>query len=117
MLRLNNCRFRQGDFELQADFAVAAGARVAVIGPSGGGKSTLLNGISGFLKPASGSITWNGTPMPAGPGDRPLTTLFQANNLFPHLTVFKNVGLGLHPGLRLKPDDIAKVESQIAPTK
>lgn len=109
MLELRNCVFKQGNFELNADLSVIMGARVAIIGPSGGGKSTLLSGISGFLTPTKGSLHWDGTPMLALPGDRPLTTLFQAHNLFPHLSVFKNVALGLHPGLRLGIEQKAKV--------
>jgi len=46
MLRLEGVHIRQGDFDLRADFTVPAGARVAIIGPSGGGKSTLLGALA-----------------------------------------------------------------------
>lgn len=68
------------------------------IRPSGAGKSTLLNLIAGFLTPASGSLTIDGvdhTTTP--PSRRPVSMLFQENNLFSHLTVAQNIGLGLNP--------------------
>lgn len=115
MLTLDGMRYTVGDFSLQADFAVSAGARVAVIGPSGGGKSTLLNLIAGFSEPTKGRVLWDGVDM-AGtpPGQRPISTLFQDNNLFPHLTVAQNVGLGLRPDLRLTGAQKDQVEAALA---
>ena len=94
-------RFEDG-FVLSADLTVPAGARVAVLGASGSGKSTLLSLIAGFLAPGTGRVLWDGanlTPLP--PGRRPLSILFQDQNLFPHLTAARNVGLGLRPDLRI----------------
>ena len=79
MLALNKVRFQQGDFVLSADFLVPTGARVAVIGPSGGGKSTFLNGIAGFIAAEAGKVLWDGEVMPDHPGRRPLSILFQDN--------------------------------------
>lgn len=102
MLKLENLRIVHGGFELTADLSVPQGAQVAVIGPSGAGKSTLLDVIAGFLPPRSGRVLFDGRDLgPLAPGDRPLSMLFQDNNLFPHLTVDQNVGLGLRPNLRL----------------
>lgn len=106
MLELQDVTITQGAFRLSADFAVAKGARVAVIGPSGAGKSTLLSVIAGFYPAESGRILWDGTDIThIQPGKRPLSILFQDQNLFPHLTVAQNVGLGLRPDLRLSPAD------------
>ncbi|MCG6901863.1 MAG: ATP-binding cassette domain-containing protein [Rhodobacter sp.] len=106
MLTLDGFRIVQGDFTLSADFAVPDGAHVAVIGPSGAGKSTLLAAIAGFIAPASGRILWNGADITGtDPGARPLSIIFQDNNLFPHLTAFQNVALGLKPGLRLSAEE------------
>lgn len=111
-LRLEGVRVELGDFALQAELSVGRGARVAVIGPSGGGKSTLLAAIAGFLPLARGRILWEGTDLaPLAPGARPLSILFQDQNLFPHLTVAENVGLGIDPRLRLAPADRARVAS------
>lgn len=102
MLTLEGVIARHDGFELTADLTVHPGARVAVIGPSGAGKSTLLDVVAGFLPPAAGRVLWRGQDMaPLAPGARPVSMLFQDNNLFPHLTVAQNVGLGLRPNLRL----------------
>lgn len=115
MLTFDRCVLSQGAFRLEADFEVAAPGRVAVIGPSGEGKSTLLAGVGGFLLPDEGVVLWNGEDLgPVAPGARPVTTLFQDQNLFPHLTVDENVGLGLRPDLRLSPQDRAQVQDALA---
>ncbi|MCK4713089.1 MAG: ATP-binding cassette domain-containing protein, partial [Marinosulfonomonas sp.] len=98
MLTLEGMEFTWGDFTLTADFTVKTGERVAVIGPSGGGKSTLLSVIAGFLAPTRGRVLWNGNDLAGiAPGARPVSILFQDNNLFAHLTVAQNIGLGLRP--------------------
>mgnify|MGYP001035981379 CR=1 FL=1 len=102
MLTLDKVLIKNGDFRLKADMLIPRGASVAVIGPSGGGKSTLLGAIAGFNEVAEGSITWNGAVISdLPPHKRPMAILFQDNNFFPHLTVAQNVGLGLDPSLKL----------------
>lgn len=115
MLTLEHLRIVQDDFRLAADLAVEPGARVAVIGPSGAGKSTLLAAIAGFVAPASGRILWAGRDLSGlPPGQRPLSILFQDQNLFPHLDVAQNVGLGLRPDLRLSPAEHARTDAALA---
>lgn len=115
MLTLEGLELRQDDFFLRADWQVATGARLALIGPSGAGKSTLLLAIAGFLAPARGRILWQGQDLGAlAPGERPVTLLFQDQNLFPHLTVAQNLGLGLSPALRLDAGGWARVEAALA---
>ncbi|NVO22176.1 ATP-binding cassette domain-containing protein [Donghicola mangrovi] len=98
MLTLEGLDIVQDDFRLTADWSVPTGARVAIIGPSGGGKSTLLSAISGFAE-AQGKVLWNGAPLgDLAPGKRPIAMLFQDQNLFPHLTAAQNVGLALSQG-------------------
>lgn len=102
MLQLDHVTLRQGSFSLSANWSAKAGARIAVMGPSGAGKSTLLAAIAGFLAPSEGAVRWQGQDLgPVAPGQRPVTILFQDQNLFPHLTVAQNLGLGLRPDLRL----------------
>lgn len=115
MLTLDHLTIAQGAFRLTANLTLATGSRTAVMGPSGGGKSTLLAVIAGFLAPASGRILWNGrdiTGLP--PAERPVSILFQDNNLFPHLTIAQNAGLALTPRLRPSPQDRARIETALA---
>ena len=115
MLELEGLRVGHGDFRLTADWRLAAGRIAAVIGPSGGGKSTLLDAIAGFLAPEAGRVLWHGRDLgPLGPGERPVAMLFQDNNLFPHLTAAENVALALTPKRRLTAAQRAEVETALA---
>jgi len=114
MIELDRVVYRYDHAEMRFDLTVAAGAFVAVIGPSGAGKTTLLNLIAGFERPDSGRIRLDQRDLTeAPPAGRPATTLFQEHNLFAHLTAAQNVGLGLHPGLRLGPDQHRQVEKAL----
>jgi len=114
MLHLDQLIITQGSFRLAADWQIAAGSRLALIGPSGAGKSTLISVIGGFFAPASGRVVWQGQDLTAlPPGRRPITTLFQDQNLFPHLTIAQNLGLGLHPSLRLTAVDHDRIETAL----
>ena len=111
MLTLDHLTVIQDSFVLKAHWHVRAGERLAVIGPSGAGKSTLLMTLAGFFMPTQGRIIWNDQDLAAiAPGDRPMTMLFQDQNLFPHLTVKQNLGLGLSPRLHLTVAQSAQVE-------
>ena len=110
LLTLDAVTIRQDDFLLCAALQITAGARVAVIGPSGAGKSTLLGAIAGFVPLAEGRIIWaNADISGQSPALRPISVLFQDNNLFPHLSAFDNVALGLRPSLRLTKTERAQV--------
>ena len=73
---------------------------VALLGPSGGGKSTLLRVLGGLLLPESGEVLVDGAPLPHDP-EAALVTLrkngfvFQGYNLFPHLSALQNIVLPL----------------------
>jgi thiamine transport system ATP-binding protein len=117
VLQLDHLILVEGTFRLVANWSAASGSRIAIMGPSGAGKSTLLSAIAGFFAPREGRILWNGqdlTPVP--PGERPVTILFQDQNLFPHLTVAQNLGLGLRPDLRLSPEDRPRVDRALDST-
>ena len=114
-LTLDALVLSQPPFRLTADWSLPPGSRVALIGPSGAGKSTLLSALAGFFAPTSGRILWQGqdiTPLP--PAQRPVSILFQDQNLFPHLTLAQNLGLGLNPRLRLTEADRARITETLA---
>ncbi len=83
------------------DLAFADGVKVlAFIGPSGGGKSTLLRLLGGLETPDEGSIRIDGAPVPRGEDElrawrRGNGFLFQSFNLFPHLSALENIVLPL----------------------
>lgn len=102
MLRLIDVTWLYEHLPMRFTLEAERGEQIAILGPSGAGKSTLLNLIAGFITPASGKILLgeeDHTRTP--PAHRPVSMLFQENNLFTHLTVRQNIGLGLHPGLKL----------------
>lgn len=114
---LERCAFSYGETRMLFDVGVAAGEIAALLGPSGSGKSTLLNLVAGFEQPDSGRILIGGddvTGLP--PSRRPVSMVFQENNLFAHLSVESNVGLGLSPSLRLQPADRAAIAAALART-
>ncbi|MFZ7201352.1 thiamine ABC transporter ATP-binding protein [Avibacterium avium] len=89
---------------------IPAGQRAAIVGASGAGKSTLLNLIAGFELADKGEIWLNGQNHTfSAPHQRPVSMLFQENNLFTHLTVAQNIALGLKPSLNLSELEKAKV--------
>lgn len=105
---------RQGAFEMALNFTIDPMARVAVIGPSGAGKSTLLMGLAGFLTADVGKIIWQSHNISdVDPSKRPFAVLFQDNNLFPHMTIAQNVGLGIRPSLRLSSVEKTRVEEAL----
>jgi len=73
---------------------------LALIGPSGGGKSTLLRLVAGLEYPSAGTVELNGTRIDYDDEAllrhrRSIGTVFQAYNLFPHLTALRNITLPL----------------------
>ncbi|WP_246714985.1 thiamine ABC transporter ATP-binding protein [Aestuariivirga litoralis] len=102
MLRIENGLYRHGAFSLQIALDVPASSLTAVLGPSGAGKSTLLNVIAGFEKLETGRVIIDGTDVTAQPpATRAVSMVFQDNNVFPHLTLWQNVALGVSPSLTL----------------
>ncbi len=98
------------DFSLDLNLLVNPGEILIVMGENGAGKSTVLNSISGLLKPDTGSITLNKTPLfdsahainlPVE--DRNIGYVLQNPAVFPHLTIRQNIAYGLKA--RHKPED------------
>ena len=83
----------------QVDLTVEPGAIVGLIGPNGAGKTTCFNLLSGFLRPTTGSITFDGEDItgwrPHRITARGLVRTFQHTTLFHDMTALENVLLGL----------------------
>lgn len=114
-VELQGVRFRYEDMDMVFDLAAPAGQLMALIGPSGAGKTTILNLIAGFERALSGSILIGGRDVTAWPAaERPVTMVFQEHNVFAHLDVATNVGLGISPALRLAAADRERVATALA---
>jgi thiamine transport system ATP-binding protein len=114
---LDKVEFSYGEAMMRFDLEAAAGEIVAVMGPSGSGKSTLLNLIAGFERPSSGRVLIGGKDATnLAPALRPVSMVFQENNLFSHLDVAQNVGLGRSPSLKLTEQDRADIAAALART-
>lgn len=115
MLLLDRVTVVLGERNFEFSLNASPGETLAIIGNSGAGKSTLLNVISGFVSPQSGCLTWNGQSLVGtAPSERPITCLFQSDNLFAHLSVRRNIGLGIDPGLSLTPIQWDEVDSALS---
>ena len=114
MLNLN-FSFEENYLAISANLSLESNKIYAIIGPSGAGKSTFLNLISGFSEISSGSILWNQQEISdLPPSKRNISILFQDNNLFPHLSVWRNLALAVSHWPKISNDDEAKLHSVIS---
>ena len=72
-------------------FTVGPGEALCLVGPSGGGKSTILNLLAGLLRPSNGRVLFDGAPIEGPSPER--AVVFQDAALFPWLTLEKNIVL------------------------
>lgn len=95
MVAINKVTMSFGDFTAvrDVDIQVGNGEFVAIVGPTGCGKSTVLNAVAGLLTPASGGISIDG--MPVKGVQESVGYLFQQDALLPWKTALQNVELGL----------------------
>ena len=95
MLKLN-FSLKESYLTISTNISLEPDKIYAVVGPSGAGKSTFLNLISGFASISRGTIIWNGQEISnLPPAKRSVSILFQDNNLFPHLSVWRNLALAV----------------------
>ncbi len=98
MLRTEDLTLRFGEITAVDDVSIEVGEGeiVALLGPSGSGKSSLLRLIAGLTAPDSGTVLLDGRDVTSVPvHERPIGLMFQDYALFPHLDVERNVGFGL----------------------
>lgn len=97
MVKLENITYKAGQFTLgPINLELPKGSYTALLGPSGSGKSVMLELIAGLRFPEKGKILIDGVDMTNTPAKkRPVGMLFQDYALFPHMTVEENIGFPL----------------------
>ncbi len=100
MLEIDRIDVYYGDLQALWDIslAVRAGEIAALVGSNGAGKSTLLKTICGLLRPARGSICFQGSPLDKAPAYRivelGICMVHEGRRLFPEMTVLENLEMG-----------------------
>jgi molybdate transport system ATP-binding protein len=110
-------RHRHGNFTLDVAFAVEKPGITALFGPSGAGKTTLINAVAGLLRPIEGRIAIgdrvlfdSAANIWLGPRQRRVGYVFQDARLFPHMSVESNLRFGWRrTARRLAEDEVARV--------
>jgi branched-chain amino acid transport system ATP-binding protein len=91
------------------DLSIQKGEFVGIIGPNGSGKTTLFNCLSGFIRPSSGSVFWNGENITGRPMHRVarsgLIRTFQQPLVFPSASVHENVSMACLIEARMRRDE------------
>ena len=100
MIRLEGLNVVAGDFSLRVDeLSVEKGEFLVFLGPTGSGKTVLLETIAGLRRPISGRIWFGDRDVTAEPPERRrVGFVYQDYALFPHLSVGKNIAFGLRTG-------------------
>ncbi|MBI1752815.1 MAG: ABC transporter ATP-binding protein [Acidobacteria bacterium] len=100
MLRVEKLNFAYGDLKVlwDVDLEVNEGEIVTVVGANGAGKSTTLKNISGLVKPASGSLSFQGRDLtrmqPHQVVEAGLVQVPEGRRIFPEMTVMENLRMG-----------------------
>ena len=112
MLELKNISKKFKDRQILSDFnlTVEENKILAIVGPSGGGKTTLLRMLAGLEKIDSGEIIYNGESLPIDELEKRnlLGFVFQDFQLFPHLTVLENLVLSPIKTMNMAKSDAEK---------
>ena len=110
MIKLENISIKLDNFRTKFTVEINKGEWVGIIGQSGAGKSTFLNLIAGFAQPEAGSLLINNTEVRnLSASKRSISSLFQDNNLFPHLSVYQNIAIAIKPNLKLHDNEKKKI--------
>jgi multiple sugar transport system ATP-binding protein len=103
-------RFKDVSVVTELDLTIGDEEFFSFIGPSGCGKSTILNLIAGLEGVSKGAIYFDGEPInQLSPGDRDVAMVFQGYALYPHMTVYENIGFPL----RVRNASKQKIDTEI----
>ncbi|MCU1245090.1 MAG: molybdenum transporter ATP-binding protein [Acidobacteria bacterium] len=119
-LTLQDVRLPLAEFDLRVTLDLEAPV-VGIVGPSGAGKTSLLDLIAGLRRPAGGTIAFDNRPLDdvrggihVPPRHRGIGYVPQENALFPHLSVERNIRYGSRGVLQAEIVDVLKIESLLA---
>lgn len=117
MLEITDLQVSYGDYQViwGVSLQVGEGEVVSLLGPNGSGKSTILNTVSGLLRPLAGEVRLRGQAITGLPSHQivrlGVAHILERRRVFPHLTVRQNLWLGgYNPAAREKrPQTLASV--------
>lgn len=114
-VEVNSLSRRYGNFALKdISFSMESGEILAILGPSGAGKTSILRNICGLDRPDRGTVSIGGEDVTRIPVEkRGIGMIFQDLALFPHLTAFDNIAFGLK-ALRKPPAEVRSAVNEIA---
>jgi branched-chain amino acid transport system ATP-binding protein len=104
MLNITDLNTYYGDSHILrgAGFELPAGTALGLLGRNGMGKTTLIRTVMGYVKPASGSIAWEGRPVTGSPPERMarlgIGYVPEGRGIFPNLSVRENLLMSARPG-------------------
>jgi molybdate/tungstate transport system ATP-binding protein len=96
MLELRSIAKRLGEMDMsEVSLTLQAGEYFALLGPTGVGKTVLIEIIAGLIRPDGGSVSWDGADITSLPPERRgFAVVYQDYALFPHLSVERNIAYG-----------------------
>lgn len=112
MIILKNIRYQfKNKFSINFSTKIIKGEKVSIFGPNGSGKSTFVNIIAGFININYGQLIINKINYTEiSSAYRPISIIFQENNLFYHLNVMQNIAIGINPKIKINKKEKKNIE-------